>query len=78
MTRIEAATDRLKKAIDRLERVAGRGSQGRKDAAVGEQPRLDFARASIEADQAALRKMAEALSGRLDNAIGRLKLMLEG
>ncbi len=75
MTRIDSATDRLKKAIDRLERVAGaRG--GRK--AEGEQPRLDFARASIEADQAALRKMADALSGRLDSAIGRLKLMLEG
>jgi hypothetical protein len=74
MTRIESATDRLKKAIDRLERAAARG--GRKQD--GEQPRLDFARASIEADQAALRKMADALSGRLDNAIGRLKLMLEG
>ncbi|HXV24966.1 MAG TPA: hypothetical protein VED46_11980 [Alphaproteobacteria bacterium] len=75
MTRIETATDRLNKAIGRLERaVAARG--GRKGEA--EQPRLDFARASIEADQAALRKMADALSGRLDSAIGRLKLMLEG
>ena len=44
----------------------------------GDQPKFDFARASIEADQAALRKMADALSGRLDSAIGRLKLMLEG
>ena len=74
MTRIESATDRLKKAIDRLERAAGRSAR----VEAGEQSRLDFARASMEADQAALRKMADALSGRLDSAIGRLKLMLEG
>ena len=74
MTRIESATDRLKKAIDRLERAAARGARKQE----GEQPRLDFTRASIEADQAALRKMADALSWRLDSAIGRLKLMLEG
>ena len=73
MTRIEAPTDRLKKDIDRQERAAARGAR----AEAGEQARLDFARASMEADQAAVRKMSEALSGRLDSAIGRLKLMLE-
>ena len=73
MTRIESATDRLKKAIDRLERVVAIGSRPEP-----EQPRLDFPHAAMAADQAALQKMADAIATRLDGAIGRLKLMLEG
>jgi hypothetical protein len=73
MTPIEAATDRLKKAIDRLERAASRLPRTEP-----EQPRLNFGRSSAEADPAALQKMADGIASRLDSAIGRLKLMLEG
>jgi hypothetical protein len=73
MTPIEVATERLKKAIDRLERAAARLPRGE-----AEQPRLNFGRSSGDADPAALQKMADGIASRLDSAIGRLKLMLEG
>ena len=70
-TRIEDATERLLLAIERLERAIGREPQNK-----GERERLSRALATAEADQAALQRVADTVTSRLDLAIGRLKLIL--
>jgi hypothetical protein len=70
-TRIEDATERLLLAIERLERAMSRSPQSD-----GERERLSHALAAVEADQAALQRVADTVASRLDLAIGRLKLIL--
>ena len=68
MSQLEQATQRLDAAIARLEQAAATG---------GEATAVSAASAEAEQDNALLRDRAEAVAGRLDKAIDRLKTLLE-
>jgi len=72
--RLERPRERLEQAVARLE--AALETQGRKsgegDAA------LAHTLSAAEAENARLKTLNRAVSGRLDSAIGRLKMILEG
>jgi hypothetical protein len=68
MSQLEQATQRLDAAIARLEQAAAAG---------GEATAASAASAEVERDNAVLRDRADAVAGRLDKAIDRLKTLLE-
>ena len=74
MTRIEQATQRLVSAVERLEQAVDR--QSLQDD--GDRERLTRALAAAQSDYAALQNVTHKVTQRLDAAIGRLRLMLEG
>jgi hypothetical protein len=68
MSQLEDATQRLDAAIARLEQAAAEGGQAKT---------ASPASAEAEQDNALLRDRADAVAGRLDKAIDRLKTLLE-
>ena len=74
VTRIEQATQRLVSAVERLERAV----EGQSLHDDGDRERLSRALAAAQADYAALQNVTHKVTQRLDAAIGRLRLMLEG
>ena len=71
MTRLEDATQKLDRALSRLERAAG----GRADREAKARTELERALAQLKNDHSRLSEAADAVSVRLDGAIGRLRLM---
>ncbi len=74
MNDIEAAKDRLEKAIARLDKAAKARRRGNGKGAKD----LEKALAKAEAECGEWKKRAATVSTRLDAAIGRLKGVLEG
>ena len=74
MNDIEAAKDRLEKAIARLDKAAEARQRGNGKGAKD----LEKALAMAEAECGEWKKRAATVSTRLDAAIGRLKGVLEG
>lgn len=72
MSRLDAARQRLERAVARLERAAETCR-----ARAGERAKLDSALEAARAESKALREAGVAVSSRLDSVIGRLKLALE-
>jgi hypothetical protein len=72
MTSVEAAKQRLERAIARLEQSASRRAQP----AGPDQAELVRALEAAQAENAALHATTEQVAGRLDRAIGRLRTVL--
>lgn len=72
MTRLEEATRKLQAALDRLEQAAARRPAEAPDIAD-----LQAEIATLRRENAELRELGGSVSGRLDAAINRLKLVLE-
>ncbi|HLI13572.1 MAG TPA: DUF4164 family protein [Alphaproteobacteria bacterium] len=72
MARLEAARQRLEKAIVRLE-LAAQASHARS----AERARLAEALEAARSESRALREVGSTVSGRLDAVIGQLKHVLE-
>ncbi len=73
MTRLDAARQRLERAVDRLEQAATERA-ARND---GEDPRLREALDSMRHDYEALQEIAQTVRQRLDLTISRLENLLE-
>lgn len=76
MTRLDDATDRLTRAIDRIERALENGGSG--EAVSADQ--VEALRESLEQarrENASLRQINEAVVARLDEAISQLQSVLE-
>jgi len=71
MTRLEDATAQLEAALARLERATA----GRSDREARVRGELESALAQLKADHERLAEAADAVTTRLDGAIGRLRLM---
>ena len=72
MSRLDAAEQRLERAVARLERAA-EGCRAR----TAERAELATALEAARAESKSLREVGVVVSGRLDSVIGRLKLALE-
>lgn len=78
MSRLQQATQRLADAVTRLERAASSEALHRDDRDLAEQrDRLSAELAEAQAENARLRETNEAIAGRLDAAIAKLKSVLE-
>lgn len=78
MSRLHDATQRLDAVLDRLERaVTARAADPAGTAGGSDDAGLRAALAKAEAENASLQDLAETVSGRLDDAIQRLKTVLE-
>lgn len=76
MTRLDDATDRLTRAIDRIERALENGGSG--EAVSADQ--VEALREGLEQarrENASLRQISEAVVARLDEAISQLQSVLE-
>jgi len=78
MSRLDQATQRLADAVTRLERAASPEALQRDGRELQEQrDRLSAELAEAQAENARLRETNEAIAGRLDAAIAKLKSVLE-
>ena len=82
---LEAARQRLDRALDRLEKVAGLLSGRRQTVAPAEvaalkaeRDRLQAKLKEIEQSYAELQKVTRLVAGRLDGAIGRVRGLTQG
>ncbi len=78
MSRLQDATQRLADAVTRLEKAASAEALQRDDPEVrAQRDRLSAELAEVQAENARLRETNEAIAGRLDAAIAKLKSVLE-
>ncbi len=79
MSRLQDATQRLADAVTRLEQAASVETLRRDDPEVrAQRDRLSAELTEVQEENARLRETNEAIAGRLDAAIAKLKSVLEG
>ena len=74
--RLHKALDRLEAAAHKLAKRAATGATGATGAPRGDRQRADYQK--LREDYAALERVTETATARLDNTIARLKGALEG
>jgi len=78
MSRLNQATERLAQAVTRLEQAVSNEALQRDEAGVRqERDQLSTELAEAQAENARLRETNEAIAGRLDAAIAKLKSVLD-
>jgi len=73
MSRLDAARDRLLRAVDRLDAIA----TTRRATSAGEDERMQAALQAVRADYEALQEIGQTVRKRLDTTIERLETILE-
>jgi hypothetical protein len=76
--KLERAVDRLESALDRVVEDGGLGSQQETGEAGGQLTAAQQRVQVLETENRELRDMTDQVAGRLDNAIDRLRTLLDG